>query len=488
MTKFLKLQEDEIIFGSSDSAESQAIHQAVKRGKLRKLAPRIYSSNLTDAKEQIIRRNQYRILGKLFEGAILSHRTALEGGPTPEGLIVLTYHYTKKITLPGLTIRLLAGAPPQVGDTPFMEKLFIASRERALLENLQPSRGPFTKSLPRKTIEAQLDKICRIKGVEALQQLRDKARQLAPHLKLDNEFKMLDQMIGALLNTRSEYRLTSETAIARAAGKPFDAPRLELFATLATRLISSVLPSLPSTTHDEKAAHHLAFFEAYFSNYIEGTEFEVEEAADIIFHHKKILHRPEDAHDIVGTYQMVSDKSEMQKTPNSPDELITLLKRRHHFLMSVRQDKHPGEFKTLANRAGNTVFTPPELVRGTLEKAFSLYRSLEPGIKRAIFMMFLVAEVHPFNDGNGRIARIMMNAELSACHLCRIIIPTVYREDYLLALRRLSRSCDPEAYLTMLLRGQTFTASIDFFDYQQALEKLRKANAFMQPFEGKLIT
>jgi fido (protein-threonine AMPylation protein) len=29
-------------------------------------------------------------------------------------------------------------------------------------------------------------------------------------------------------------------------------------------------------------------------------------------------------------------------------------------------------------------------------------------------MMFLISEVHPFADGNGRIARIMMNAELVA--------------------------------------------------------------------------
>jgi fido (protein-threonine AMPylation protein) len=28
--------------------------------------------------------------------------------------------------------------------------------------------------------------------------------------------------------------------------------------------------------------------------------------------------------------------------------------------------------------------------------------------------MFLISEAHPFNDGNARIARIMMNAELVA--------------------------------------------------------------------------
>jgi Fic family protein len=29
-------------------------------------------------------------------------------------------------------------------------------------------------------------------------------------------------------------------------------------------------------------------------------------------------------------------------------------------------------------------------------------------------MMFLVCEVHPFDDANGRLARVMMNAELVA--------------------------------------------------------------------------
>lgn len=55
-------------------------------------------------------------------------------------------------------------------------------------------------------------------------------------------------------------------------------------------------------------------------------------------------------------------------------------------------------------------------------------------IARAIYMMFLVTEVHPFDDGNGRIARIMMNAELVNGGSSKIIIPTVYREDYMLAL------------------------------------------------------
>jgi Fic family protein len=38
--------------------------------------------------------------------------------------------------------------------------------------------------------------------------------------------------------------------------------------------------------------------------------------------------------------------------------------------------------------------------------------------------MFLISEVHPFDDGNGRVARAFMNAELVAAGHCRILIPS----------------------------------------------------------------
>ncbi len=102
-------------------------------------------------------------------------------------------------------------------------------------------------------------------------------------------------------------------------------------------------------------------------------------------------------------------------------------------------------------------------------------------------MMFIIAETHPFTDGNGRIARIMMNTELVHRHQCRIIVPTVYREDYLLALRSLTRQGNTGPYIQMLSRTQEFTSRVDFNDYDTALTSLRQANAFLEPDEGKLI-
>ena len=83
-------------------------------------------------------------------------------------------------------------------------------------------------------------------------------------------------------------------------------------------------------------------------------------------------------------------------------------------VMAGRPDRSPGVFKTTQNRAGDTIFVAPELVPGTLAHGFELCRALPDAFQRAVFMMFVVSEVHPFVDGNGRVARIMMNAEFIA--------------------------------------------------------------------------
>jgi fido (protein-threonine AMPylation protein) len=155
--------------------------------------------------------------------------------------------------------------------------------------------------------------------------------------------------------------------------------------------------------------------------------------------------------------------------------------------MAARPDKNPAEFKLEANFAGNTAFVAPDLVLGTLQRGFDIFQSLQDSFSRAAFMMFLISEVHPFADGNGRIARIMTNAELIAEGQHRIIIPTVYREDYVLALRALTRQGHTDPFLRMLDRSQDFVSRIDFRDLDHALEVLRDANAFSDPSEARLV-
>ncbi|MBA7585494.1 hypothetical protein ES708_27478 [subsurface metagenome] len=100
--------------------------------------------------------------------------------------------------------------------------------------------------------------------------------------------------------------------------------------------------------------------------------------------------------------------------------------------------------------------------------------------------MFAISEIHPFLDGNGRIARVMMNAELVKERQSKIIIPTVYRDDYLLTLRRLTRQSDPDPYIRMMKRAYEFSKTIYEDDMNKMQQFLKECNAFLEHTEGKL--
>ena len=101
-------------------------------------------------------------------------------------------------------------------------------------------------------------------------------------------------------------------------------------------------------------------------------------------------------------------------------------------------------------------------------------------------MMFMVSEVHPFLDGNGRIARVMMNVELGAKGLSKIIIPTVYREDYMGALKKFTKQRDGDAYIRMLLKAWEFSNNIYDSDLEAMEKYLIDCDAFLPHKEGRL--
>lgn len=478
----------EILFASSDRGESRRITALLKEGSIRKIAPRIYSPNFRDEPAAIIKRNWYRVLSNLYLDAILSHRTALESKPTKEGHIYLTYIYTKNVELPGLTIHFLKGPSRIEGDNPFFENLYVSQEARAFLENLQSTRssGEESKILPLTQLEERLDSIVRARGEQVLNAIRERAKQIAPVVGMEKEFKKLDSLISDLLATGKSKNLKSSAAIARALGEPLDSDRIRLFESLYEELAGQVFPEYKDKNTSDKAYKTFAFFEGYFSNYIEGTGFTVNEAKEIITSETPIPSRDEDSHDILGTYRIVSDRKEMSICPTSPDQFLDLMRKRHAVLLQSRTSKKPGEFKDRNNRAGNTEFVDWQLTTGTLKKGFEWCSLLREPFAKAVYMMFVVSEVHPFLDGNGRIARVMMNAELSAKGLAKIIIPTVYREDYMGALRKLTRQRVADAYVRMLLRAYEFSSTLVGESIDEMEKHLIECDAFREPKEGHL--
>lgn len=478
----------EVIFASSDTAISRQLGKLEETGQIKKIAPRIYTSNFNESTDVIIRRNIFTILGKLYPGAVLSHRSALEFTPTTANQIFVTYTYTKKIELPGITIRFIEGLPAIDGDNPFSGELFVSQQERAFLENLQSSRqvGPTSKTITLPEIESKLEQIVQVKGEDGLNQFRDKAREIGNKLGMQSEFEKLNKLISALLTTKPSKILTSPLAVARALGNPYDKHRLELFEKLFIELQQQPYKDSQDINTETSSFRNFAFFEAYFSNYIEGTIFEIEEAKSIIQTETPIPNRDEDSHDILGTYRLVSNQKEMSTTPSNPDELLNILQYRHQILLGARISKKPGQFKDKNNRAGETHFVDHNLVRGTLIKGFDYYQALKEPFAKSAYIMFMISEIHPFLDGNGRIARVMMNAELVKANQTRIIIPTVYRDDYLGALRRLTRNDDPAVYIRMLQRAQEFSATLTANDMYTLENHLTLCNAFKEHDEAKL--
>ena len=168
----------EIVFASSDPDVSHAISRLVKQEKLRKIAPRLYTTNLIDSPESIVRRTILNILMWRFPGKIISHRSAREMRLTANGYFFLTGTFNKKVTdLPGVVIVVSKGPAADQNDMTF-NQMYIAGEYRWMLENMQESRraGEESKVLPVDVIEKKLGSVLIASGEIGLNAYRDTLR------------------------------------------------------------------------------------------------------------------------------------------------------------------------------------------------------------------------------------------------------------------------------------------------------------------------
>jgi hypothetical protein len=472
----------------------QAASKAVKEGRARRLGTALYTYDLETPAAELVSDHLYEILAGYCPAAVVTDRSAVVGGPvtTQDGTHVLFVAHeerTTEIQLPGHLIVPRRGSGPIEGDGAFMaEGVWLASRGRALVDNVRRSRT--TRRLPPRTLSrAELESwVARLAGQlgdDGLRSLREEVERVAEELDEEEAGAIASSLLGAALGTQPGRGLTDDALRALRSGEGFDPERVELFEQLRDALERRAPRPLPVTPAGAARQTTLPFFEAYFSNFIEGTEFDVDEAADIIYEGRVPEQRPEDAHDVLGTFRIVSDPDEVRRIPRTPDEFVDLLRSRHATLMSGRRHLSPGRFKTRVNRVGSVVFVAPELVEGTLARGLKLLRTLDDPLARAVMMMFVVSEVHPFDDGNGRIARIMMNAELVSAAQHRVVIPIVYRNDYLMGLRGMSVNGNAEALIAVLAYAQRWVARMDWSTIGVARDLLERTNALVDPAQAE---
>lgn len=469
----------------SGDADPAVLTRAVRRRTLRRLASGIYTGLVDLEPEDVVAGHLWEIVGHELPGAVLVDRTAVTVA-RQDGALYVDHPRSRPLELPGVRVLPRRGPGRVDGDAPFMQtSLYLSSTARQLLDNLARGRGATARTLSDVEVEEWLDQVAAERGAAGMNRLRDDARALAPVLSRQKQLARLDALISAALGTGDATAPRTAGLAARAKGQPFDATRVEAFTALAGELADSGPMVLPDLPEDRPRRALLPFYEAYFSNFIEGTEFTLDEAAGIVFDDDIPTDRPADAHDVLGTYKIVADDDEMRRVPSNTADLEQLLLARHATVMRSRPDKGPGTYKTRRNRAGSSHFVAPELVIGTLRRGFELMTGLTSPFQRAVYMMFLISEVHPFGDGNGRVARIMMNAELVTAGEIRVIIPTVYRENYLAGLRAATRTGNYAALADTLAFARRYTAQVDFSTRAAAERDLTQTHALRDAREAE---
>ncbi|MGH9306518.1 MAG: Fic family protein [Acidimicrobiales bacterium] len=463
------------------------LSRQAKAGTAVRVAPNVYIVGADLSTEQAVAYHRTAIIGVFWPGAVLSNRTALTGGMPFEGWIFITHPdpiRRSDLELPGVTVSPRIGPGALPGDTLMPDGLHISGPARRLVENIgiagrppleRPSRQAGTEM-----VEDEIDKVALHGGAGAIQNVLSQLDAIASQLPT-GQVEMVRSRLAAVLGSFSDATPTSERLAARLAGEPYDEHRLSMFRSLAELLDDTAPEPRPALGPPTRWMWE-PFFEAYFSNFIEGTEFGVEEARQIAIDGVIPSERPADAHDVSATYKIISDPATRALAPASADQLLDQLRGQHRVLLEARPEKRPGEFKERRNYAGDYAFVEPDLVIGTLRRGFGILGSVTDPMHRALALMLLITECHPFDDGNGRIARIMSNGVLSAAGQVRIVIPTVYRNNYIAGLAGVSNGSGRGETLIAVLRfAQKWTGAIDWTTFEAADEHLRRLHAYMDP-------
>jgi Fic/DOC family len=451
------------------------------------MAPSIYIVDAALPPEALAQHHALAIIAAVWPRAVFCDRSGLSGPVPVDGWLFICQPDLSRsadLVLPGIIISPRMGSGRLPGDIPLPGDLFQAGVARSLVENVsRPGRRPVgrpSRQAGNEAVEDRIDELARTGGAGRIRNVLSELDVIAGYYD-PRVVEVVRRRLAAVLGTVSGDVLTSTRLKARLAGQPYDEHRIQLVTGLVETLEHTAPAAIPSLGPALRW-QWLPFFEAYFSNFIEGTEFGVDEARRIAVEGFVPVERPADAHDISATYRLVSDPTLQSKTPKTADELLDTLREYHAVLMAARPDKRPGQFKVVPNYAGGYQFVTPDLLEGTLRRGFATLDKLTDPFQRATAMMFLLTECHPFDDGNGRLGRVLSNAELSAGGQVRIVIPTVYRNNYLAALTGLSNQAGSgQSLISVLHFAQRWTARIDWSSFETAKELLTSSNAFLDP-------
>lgn len=176
----------------------------------------------------------------------------------------------------------------------------------------------------------------------------------------------------------------------------------------------------------------------YASNALEGNTLDLVETKVVLEDGITIGGKPlKDHYEAVGHAKAFDKIIELSKKTIFTEDDIKLL---HKLFYSKIDESNAGEYR--ANQViitGSDVELPkPEELNSKMAEFINslahLKETLHP-VEYAAMVHIIFVNIHPFVDGNGRVARLLMNLALLQSGYNIVVIPPVVRTDYISALK-----------------------------------------------------
>lgn len=185
---------------------------------------------------------------------------------------------------------------------------------------------------------------------------------------------------------------------------------------------------------------------AYNSNRIEGSRL-TEEQTRYMYETKTLIPSGDEVapiNDIIETQNHFALFNTMLSTADQP---LTedMIKTYHRILKSSTTDAQldwfaVGDYKTQENIVGDMETTPPEQVAAEMGRLLQIYNEKESiSLEGVVDFHVRFERIHPFQDGNGRVGRIIMFKECLKNGIVPFIIEDTKKAFYYRGLREYSR-------------------------------------------------
>lgn len=236
---------------------------------------------------------------------------------------------------------------------------------------------------------------------------------------------------------------------------------------------------------------------AYHGTHIEGNKLAKDEAKDILLG-KDVIGRPRDIQEIINYRKVIEF---IDEEANKKIEKITelVIKKLHRIIVNKILNQEEGEYRTKQvvvrnSETGEITFRPPPPLEVPFLMREFLYwlnredkDQIHPVIKAGIVHHQLV-RIHPFIDGNGRVARVVATLILllGGYDIRRFFsLEEYYDKDAITYYQNLQKASSGD--LTAWLEYFTFGASVEFDKVKEKILKLSKDVKLKEKFGGKQI-